>query len=132
VAAQGDRVDRNPAKSMTQSSLEQRPIDRLFLCLTAEVSPGQVKRVLLDDYPPLAVFNLNGDFYVTDDTCTHGAASLSEGEIEDGEIECPYHFGRFDIRTGQAVMAPCRVSLQVYKIFVDGDMIMLDASTGSA
>ena len=131
MAAHANRADQKPPKSMTQSSLEQRPIDRLFLCLTAEVPPGQAKRVLLDDYPPLAVFNLNGDFYVTDDTCTHGAASLSEGEIEDGAIECPYHFGRFDIRTGQAVAAPCRVALQVYKIVIDGDMVMLDASTGS-
>jgi carbazole 1,9a-dioxygenase ferredoxin component len=132
VAGHGDRVDEKPPNSMTQSSLEERPIDRLFLCLATEVPPGQAKRVLLDGYPPLAVFNLNGTFHVIDDTCTHGAASLSEGEIEDGEIECPYHFGRFDIRTGRAVLAPCTVSLQVYKIFVDGDMIMLDASTGSA
>jgi nitrite reductase/ring-hydroxylating ferredoxin subunit len=129
--AHGGRVNEKPSANMTQSSIERRSINRLFLCLAAEIPPGQVKRVLVDGYPPLAVFNLNGAFHVTDDTCTHGAASLSEGEIDGTEIECPFHFGRFDIRTGQAVAAPCRVSLQVYKIFVDGDMIMLDTSTGS-
>jgi hypothetical protein len=29
----------------------------------------------------LAVFNIDGMFFVTDDQCTHGPGSLSEGDI---------------------------------------------------
>jgi nitrite reductase/ring-hydroxylating ferredoxin subunit len=106
-------------------------IDCIFVCLAAEVEAGLPKRVLLDGYPPLAVFNLGGTFHITDDTCTHGEASLSDGMIEDGEIECPFHLGRFDIRTGQAVMGPCTLPLRVYTTIIDGDRIMLDPSPAS-
>ena len=32
---------------------------------------------------PLAVFNVDGELYTIDDTCTHQDASLSEGWLED-------------------------------------------------
>jgi hypothetical protein len=35
----------------------------------------------------LAVFNVDGEFYVTDDACTHGPGSLSEGYLEGDVIE---------------------------------------------
>ena len=38
---------------------------------------------------------------MTDDICTHGNASSSEGEIEEGKVYCPFHDGAFDIRTGK-------------------------------
>ena len=48
------------------------------ICKTTEVGPGSVKRIEVDGLPPLAVYNLGGRFYVTDDTCTHGKASLAD------------------------------------------------------
>ena len=53
----------------------------------------------------LAVFNLDGTFYVTDDACTHGPGSLSEGFIDGDNIECNFHQGSFNIRTGEVVSA---------------------------
>lgn len=43
----------------------------------------------------IAVFRDAGAYYALDDTCSHGQASLSEGWIEDGEVECPLHSARF-------------------------------------
>ena len=55
----------------------------------------------------IAVYNLGGTFYATDNECTHGAASLADGILEDDIIECTLHFGAFNVKTGEAVQAPC-------------------------
>lgn len=91
-----------------------------FLCKTADLSPGSVMKV---EHPEgaLAVYNLDGEFFATEDRCTHGLASLSEGDIIDGEIECNMHFGSFDIRTGQPCQAPCSVAVKTFKVEVRGD-----------
>jgi len=97
----------------------------VVLCRAADVLADQGFRVDVPGYPPLAVFCLDGVFYVTDDTCTHGDASLSEGEIEGGAVVCPFHMGAFDIRTGRATVAPCLRPLQVYPArVVDGDVVL--------
>jgi nitrite reductase/ring-hydroxylating ferredoxin subunit len=93
-----------------------------LLCAASDVPPGTARKVTVGDIT-VAVFNLDGDFYATDDTCTHGFASLSEGIIEDGIIECPWHGGAFDIRSGAAVEHPCTVPLRIYRTTLrDGEV----------
>jgi nitrite reductase/ring-hydroxylating ferredoxin subunit len=93
---------------------------RLELCSTDDVSPGTALRVEIEDLL-LAVFNLDGQFYVTDDMCTHGPGSLSEGYIEDDVVECNFHNGQFNIRTGEVVSPPCMIPVKTYPAsVVDG------------
>ncbi len=87
----------------------------------AELAEGEVRAVSVEGYPLLAVYNLGGEIYATDDLCTHGNASLAEGDIEGDEIICPFHEGSFDIRTGEAVGPPCMVPIRTYPAsVVDG------------
>jgi nitrite reductase/ring-hydroxylating ferredoxin subunit len=97
-----------------------------FIARTADVPEDQALAVTLPDHPPLAVARLGDEFFVMDDICTHGAALLSDGEIIEGEIECPFHAGRFDIRTGEATAFPCTKALRVYPTRVEGDAVMAD------
>jgi nitrite reductase/ring-hydroxylating ferredoxin subunit len=93
---------------------------RLELCSTADVAPGAALKVEIDDLA-LAVFNVGGAFFVTDDLCTHGPGSLSEGYIEDDVVECNFHNGQFNIRTGEVVSPPCMVPIKTYAAtIVDG------------
>jgi len=94
------------------------------VCLAAQVPDGGSHRVELPGRPALAVFNLDGQIHVTDDRCTHGDASLCDGEIEDGVVECPYHQGAFDIATGKPVAAPCSIPLRVYRSRVDAEGVV--------
>ena len=72
---------------------------------------------------PLAVYCVGGGYYASDDTCTHADASLSEGFVDDGLIECPFHGGTFAIATGAPVDPPCTKPLQVYRVEVkDGQL----------
>lgn len=96
----------------------------LFPCV--ELPPDRIRRVEIDGHPPIAIFNLAGSYYATADTCTHGDASLAEGDIAGGEIICPFHLGAFDIRTGAATVAPCAVALQTWVVRVEGDHVVLE------
>lgn len=74
---------------------------------------------------PVCIYRLEDGLYATDDTCSHGMASLAGGYIEDDCIECPLHQGSFDIRTGKAANAPCVKSIATYPVKLVGTAIML-------
>jgi nitrite reductase/ring-hydroxylating ferredoxin subunit len=78
----------------------------------------------------IALFRLGSDFYATAGICTHAYARLAEGYVEDNVIECPYHAGTFDIRTGKALSAPCTKDLKTYPLRIEGDAIFVGISTG--
>jgi nitrite reductase/ring-hydroxylating ferredoxin subunit len=90
---------------------------RIELCNTDEVAPGTALKVEVEDLA-LAVFNVDGQFYVTDDLCTHGPGSLSEGYIDGDVVECNFHNGQFNIRTGEVVLPPCMVPIKTYPVMV--------------
>ena len=73
----------------------------------------------------LAVYNVDSTFYATDDECTHGAASLSEGVLDGDVVECPLHFGAFHIPTGKPVAAPCSIPLRTYKTEMVDDTVLV-------
>jgi nitrite reductase/ring-hydroxylating ferredoxin subunit len=99
---------------------------RIELCSTGDVAPGAALKVETEGLT-LAVFNLSGEFYVTDDLCTHGPGSLSEGYIEDDVVECNFHNGQFNIRTGEVVSPPCMVPIKTYPVLVVDGKVTIEA-----
>ena len=99
--------------------------ERIMLCSTADVAVGGAVKIEKDDLI-LAVFNVNGEFYVTDDTCTHGPGSLSEGYISDDVVECDFHNGAFNIKTGEVVAPPCIVPLKTYPAIVENGNVFIE------
>jgi nitrite reductase/ring-hydroxylating ferredoxin subunit len=99
--------------------------NRIDLCSTADVAPGNALKVEAGDLI-LAVFNVEGEFYVTDDTCTHGPGSLSEGYIEDEVVECNFHNGQFNIRTGEVVSPPCMIPIKTYRTVVEDGRVLIE------
>ncbi len=97
----------------------------IFVCKTSDLAPGSVKRVEHGE-SAVAVYNIDGAFYVTDDRCTHGLSSLSEGDLMGDEIECTMHFGTFHVPTGKPVGAPCSIALRTYKVEVRGEDVYAD------
>ena len=98
---------------------------RIELCSTEDGAPGAALKVEIDDFA-FAVFNVDGEFYVTDDMCTHGPGSLSEGYIEDDVVECNFHNGQFNIRTGEVVSPPCMVPVKTYPVTVADGKVMIE------
>ena len=101
---------------------EKSPL--LDLCSTFEVPDGGAIKVEKEGLI-LAVFNLGGRFYVTDDACTHGPGSLSEGDVEGEVVECNFHNGAFHIPSGRVEAPPCMVPLRTYCVqVVDGKVFI--------
>jgi len=97
----------------------------IFLCHVADLPPNTVRRIAVPNEMPIALFNLDGRFFATDDRCTHGQASLSDGMIEEGSIVCPLHFGSFDIESGEPTAPPCSIALQTHTVVREGDSLYL-------
>lgn len=95
------------------------------VCAVEELAPGNVTRVNLQ--PPIAVYNIDGEFYATADWCSHDKSSLAdEGFIENGEIECGWHFAKFCIKTGAVTAPPAAAPLTKYEVqVVDGAVYVL-------
>jgi len=98
---------------------------RIDLCSAAEVAPGSVLKVEAEGLA-VAVFNVDGTFYVTDDACTHGPGSLSEGLLEGEVIECNFHNGQFNVRTGEVVSPPCMVPIKTYATMVENGRVLIE------
>ena len=67
-----------------------------------------------------------GEYFALVDECTHGAVPLSEGDVEDGAIECYLHGSVFDLRTGVPRCLPATEPVKVFPCRVDGTSIEVD------
>ena len=113
------------SQSVRPIDSEQQMLTRL--CRAADVPPQGVKQVaLLGRDAEYAVYQLDGQFYASDDLCTHAMVSLSYGDVADGQIFCPMHGGAFDIRTGKPTALPCRLKLKTYEVVVVGEELFAD------
>jgi nitrite reductase/ring-hydroxylating ferredoxin subunit len=101
------------------------------ICPTSDVAEGSVKSFEVGT-SVIAVYNLGGTFYATDNECTHGAASLADGILEDDIIECTMHFGAFNVKTGEAVQAPCFTALRTYRVVVQDGQVCVDLAKAAA
>ena len=81
--------------------------ETVVLCGIDEVAEGEIKKASLPDGSHVALYRVDGMIYATADMCTHGEASLSEEGILTGKIvECTFHFGTFDVTTGEPTGMP--------------------------
>ena len=99
---------------------------RWVACSAAELPPGEVVRV---DRPelgaPVSVFNVDGELFAIDDTCTHAEESLADGWVEDCAVECPRHASAFDLRTGEPSGPPAIRPVRTHRVeVVDGDVVV--------
>jgi len=92
-------------------------------CDAAEVPEGHSKQIIVEGRAPIAIYRVEGNFYATDDICTHGEASLCDGWLEGAIVECPFHAGKFDVRTGEAIEYPAVIPLRTYPVSVADGVI---------
>ena len=71
----------------------------------------------------LCVVRSLGKIHAIRDECTHGQVALSEGDVDNGYVECWMHGSRFDLTTGVPTGPPATEPVTVYPIRVDGNNI---------
>jgi naphthalene 1,2-dioxygenase system ferredoxin subunit len=93
----------------------------------SDIPPGSMRRVVANGHA-LVVYNVDGALYATDDACTHRRARLSDGFLEGRVVQCPLHFGRFDVITGQPLNAPCTIALATYAVAIEGENVVVETA----
>ena len=96
----------------------------ILACKADEVEPGEAVAVIGD--PPIAVFNVDGEWLATADTCSHDKSSLAEGYVDGEVVECAWHFARFCLRTGAVLALPATVPIATYPVKVEDGSVYVD------
>jgi 3-phenylpropionate/trans-cinnamate dioxygenase ferredoxin subunit len=74
----------------------------------------------------IAIFNLGGNYYAIENTCPHRGGPLSEGRVEAGEVICPWHGSRFNVKTGAVVAPPSRQGVKIFPVRVTGNDVEVE------
>jgi 3-phenylpropionate/trans-cinnamate dioxygenase ferredoxin subunit len=101
-------------------------VSRQRVISASELFQDQAVRVLVDGIPIAIVLDGDGVIHAIGDTCTHGEVSLSEGFVENGEIECWAHGSAFSLTTGKPRNLPAFEPVPVYVVELEGDDVFID------
>jgi ethylbenzene dioxygenase ferredoxin component len=104
--------------------------ENIRLCPIGRAAEGEPLEVSVPGLPPLAVYEVDGAYFVTDNICTHGNARLSDGYHNGFVIECPLHGGSFDVRNGAPKTAPCTVALRTYPVMIEDGWVAIAPPVG--
>src|SRR2546423_13647432 len=85
----------------------------------SEIPPGEMKAVVVEG-TPVALYNVNGTFFATCDTCSHEEASLAEGWLDDDIVTCPSHGAEVNVRTGDVLAQAATEHIATYPVRVTG------------
>ena len=100
-----------------------------------DLAPGRAMSVSVtaadgSDMVIALVRSSSGDVFAIDDECSHGRASLGEGDVFTTggvcSVECWKHGSRFDAATGKPLNFPATQSVAIYPVTIDGDLILVD------
>ena len=99
---------------------------------------GFVEAAALADVPPgtsttatvggkhVAIFNIGGKIFATDDACPHAGSSLGSGRLDGSVVKCRAHGLCFDVTTG-ASASGSGPAIKTYPTRIAGDKILVNA-----
>ena len=90
----------------------------------SELSDGQTQLVEVDDRLVI-LFRKGDDVFCMDDVCTHDGGTLSDGELDGQQIECPRHGAKFDLCTGKALTMPATEDNLMHRVKIEGEEILV-------
>ena len=93
-------------------------------CNLSDVPVEGAIRVELDGRP-VCIARSGGEVFAISDVCSHADVSLSEGEVEDGHVECWLHGSMFDLRTGKPTGLPATRPVPTFPVTVEGDDVLV-------
>lgn len=96
-----------------------------------EIPANGRKSIFVDDVPVL-LLRVGEDYFAIEDVCTHDGQPLTDGPVANGEITCPRHGARFDLRTGKPTCMPATEPVRTFTVRVEPDGIYVGPEAASA
>jgi len=93
-------------------------------CALSDLGEESAIRVELGGRP-VCIARSRGQVYALADVCSHADVPLSEGDVEDGTVECWLHGSRFDLRTGAPTGLPATKPVPTYPVTIEGDDVLV-------
>lgn len=90
----------------------------------AQLEPGNIGLVHLNG-AAVAVYNVAGKYYATAEECTHADGPLSDGELDETKVICPWHGSCFDVTNGEVLCGPAKEPVKTYQVELDGELGMV-------
>ena len=97
---------------------------KLEITALKKLPQGSGVRVKVGDHR-IAMFRVGDEVFAIGDVCSHAEASLAEGEVRDGTVECPRHGSNFDLKTGEPGALPATVAVPTYEVSVEDGAVFL-------
>jgi 3-phenylpropionate/trans-cinnamate dioxygenase ferredoxin subunit len=94
------------------------------VCALSELADSTPRLVHVDGQP-VCLVRVDREVHAVDDVCTHGAVSLSEGDIDGNTVECWLHGSVFDLRTGKPLSLPATEPIAVYPVTIEADNVLV-------
>lgn len=119
-----NQLDRPPLSKKGKSKKGKQWVR---VCPTGEMEVGSIRKFSYNDYA-VAIYHTQEGFFATDGICTHGHSYLADGFLNNGEIECPKHNGRFDLKTGKPTRSPVCIALRVHPVEVEDGWVIINTT----
>jgi 3-phenylpropionate/trans-cinnamate dioxygenase ferredoxin component len=98
--------------------------DYVRACSTTALRDESAIGVEIDGVP-VCLAKSEGEVFAIADICSHADVNLSDGEVENGTVECWLHGSRFDLRTGHPTGLPANRPVPIYPVKIDGDNVLV-------
>ncbi|MBS3168128.1 Rieske (2Fe-2S) protein [Candidatus Woesearchaeota archaeon] len=88
-----------------------------------ELRESKRKKIEIEGQSILLIYR-GGEVFAINSVCPHAGGPLEEGEINQDDISCPWHFYTFNIRDGSCLNSPsCRI--RKYNIKLEGEKVLI-------
>ncbi|HET8951365.1 MAG TPA: Rieske (2Fe-2S) protein [Solirubrobacteraceae bacterium] len=104
------------------TTFEDYPGDWTPVIAEAELADGEPHRAEVGGVGVMVVRD-GGHVYALADRCAHRGGPLSDGEIEDGCVTCPWHGSRFRLSDGSVEQGPAAYPQPALDARISGGMV---------
>lgn len=95
---------------------------RFQLIPSDKLAPGKMQCFEVNG-KRLILTNVAGEFFATDEMCSHEEFSLAYGALKGHHLECSLHGSCFDVRTGKPSAEPATVPIQTYATQIENGIV---------
>lgn len=75
----------------------------------------------------IAIFRIDGAYYAINNRCSHARGPLSEGQLDAVEcsVVCPWHYGKFSLRTGEALDGVVKKAVETFETRIEAGTLQI-------